>query len=91
MDFVVGLPNSRGYSVIFVIVDRLSKYGHFVPLRENFSSTSVAEAFVAHVVKLHGVPKTIANDHNKVFTSHFKQHLFHNMGMKLAMTSAYHP
>ncbi|XP_039145712.1 uncharacterized protein LOC120282946 [Dioscorea cayenensis subsp. rotundata] len=74
-----------------LIVDRLSKYGHFVPLREDFTSASVAEAFVAHVVKLHGVPKTIVSDRDKVFTSRFWQHLFCSMGTKLAMTSAYHP
>lgn len=91
MDFTVGLPLSRGYSVIFVVVDRLSKFGYFIPLKAAFSSVTVAEAFINNVVKLHGVPKSIISDRDRTFLSHFWRHLFQSMGTTLSRTSAYHP
>lgn len=65
MDFIVGLPVVRGFSVIMVVVDRLSKYGHFTPLPAHFSSVTMAEAFLQHIVKLHGVPRTIVSDRDR--------------------------
>lgn len=91
MDFIIGLPKSRGYSAIYVVIDRLSKYNHYIPLRHEFSSTVVAEAFIVHVAKLHDIPKSIVSDRDKAFTSGFWQHLFKRMGTTLSMSSAYHP
>lgn len=59
MDFVCGLLLSKGYSVIFVVIDRLSKYGYFVPLKYDFSSTSVAKVFIKVMFKLHGLSKSL--------------------------------
>lgn len=91
MDFIVGLPNSKGFSVILVVVDRLSKYGHFIPLRGDFSSTTVAAAFIHNIIKIHGVPKSIVSDRDRVLLSNFWKSLFHSMGTTLAMSSSYHP
>ena len=91
MDFIVGLPLSKGLSVIFVVADRLSKFGHFMPLKADFSRSKVAEVFIQNMVKLHGVPKTIVSDRDKAFLSHFWRHLFQAMGTTLFMSSAYHP
>lgn len=91
MDFITGLPPSHGFTVIMVVVDRLSKYGHFVPLKSDFTSLKVAEAFLHTVVKLHGFPKSIVSDRDKVFTSSFWQNLFKLSGTTLSMSSAYHP
>lgn len=91
MDFITVLPLVRGYSVIFVVVDRLSKYGHFTPLRTNYSSHSVAEAFLTSVLKLHGFPKSIVSDRDKAFMSSFWQHLLKLHGISSHMSSAYHP
>ena len=91
MDFIVGLPLSKGLSVIFVVIDRLSKFGHFMPLKADFTSSKVAEVFIQNVVKLHGVPKTIVSDRDKTFLSQFWRQLFQAMGTTLSMSSAYHP
>jgi transposase InsO family protein len=74
-----------------VIVDRLSKFAHFIPMKADFSSKTVADAVISQVVKIHGFPKSIVSDRDKVFVSSFWQHLFKSQGTTLAMGSAYHP
>ncbi|GJQ92873.1 putative reverse transcriptase domain-containing protein [Tanacetum coccineum] len=91
MDFITGLPNSKGYTAIMVVVDRLSKYAHFAPLRANYNAPQVAELFVQTVVKHHGIPRSIVSDHDKVFTSAFWSHLFKLQGTTLNMSYEYHP
>lgn len=90
MDFVEGLPISNGFSVIMVVVDRLSKYAHFVPLRHPFTASSVAREFISNIVRLHGVPLTIVSDRDKVFISSFWQALFKLQGTVSCMSSSYH-
>ncbi|WVZ07117.1 hypothetical protein V8G54_020463 [Vigna mungo] len=84
MDFTIGLPSSSGFTVILVVIDRLSKYAHFPPIK-------VAEVFVKMVVKLHGILKMIVSDRDKVFLSHFWKQLFKLSGTSLHMSIAYHP
>ncbi|KAL9408367.1 hypothetical protein AB3S75_046848 [Citrus x aurantiifolia] len=91
MDFIEGLPPSNGYTVIMVIVDRLTKYAHFVALKHPFTAITVAKAFVANVVRLHGIPTSIVSDRDKVFISSFWQALFQLQGTQLCMSSSYHP
>ncbi|GKE20354.1 ty3-gypsy retrotransposon protein [Tanacetum coccineum] len=74
-----------------VVIDRLSKYAHFASLRANYTAHQVAELFVQTVVKLHGIPRFIVYDRDKVFTSAFWSHLFKFQGTSLNMSSAYHP
>jgi phosphoglycerate dehydrogenase-like enzyme len=61
MDFITGLPNSFGFTVIMVVIDRLTKYGHFISMKADYSSKSVAEVFMSHIVKLHEVMLFIFN------------------------------
>ncbi|KAL6322877.1 hypothetical protein AAG906_020920 [Vitis piasezkii] len=86
-----GLPSSNGYTTIMVVVDRLTKYAHFIALKHPFTTVTVAKAFVANVVRLHGIPTSIVSDRDKVFISSFWQTLFQLQGTKLCMGSSYHP
>lgn len=74
-----------------VVVKRLTKYAHFMATKSDYTSKSVAEAFMNNVVKLHGMPKSIVSDRDKVFTTAFWKHLFKLQGNTLAMCSSYHP
>jgi hypothetical protein len=91
MDFIESLPKSHGKSVIFVVVDRLSKMAHFMALQHPFSASDIAKAFLDNVYKLHGLPKAIVSDRDKVFLSHFWQSLFKMMKVELQLSTGYHP
>ena len=91
MDFIEGLPLVRGYSVIMVVVDRLSKYAHFSALAHPFSARRVAEVYIRDIARLHSMPWTIVSDRDRIFVSAFWQAYFKQQGTKLAMSSAYHP
>lgn len=76
MDFIKGLPLSQGASVIMVVVDRLSKYAHFIVVALPFTASKIANLFILHVFKLHGMPVSIVTDRDAIFTSVFWQELF---------------
>lgn len=91
MDFIEGLPKSAGKDVIFVIVDRLSKYAHFIPLSHPYTAMSVAQAFLDNIYKLHGLPSNIITDRDKIFLSAFWKELFKLLRVDLKFSTAYHP
>ncbi|MCQ8063987.1 hypothetical protein NP303_24795, partial [Salmonella enterica] len=92
MDFIVGLPTtSKGYDSIWVIVDRLTKSAHFIPVKTTYPVSTYAKLYIARIVSLHGVPKTIISDRGSQFVSRFWEQLQKDMGTTLIRSSAYHP
>jgi hypothetical protein len=84
MDFIVGLPNtSLRHDYIWVIVDRLTKTAHFLPVHTMFNAKKYAEIYLDQIVRLHGVPKTIISDHGAQFITQFWEQLQHALGTKL--------
>jgi hypothetical protein len=91
MDFIEGFPRSEGKDTIMVIVDRFTKYGHFITLAHPFTAQEVAKFFLDHIYKLHGLPATVLTDRDKIFTSLFWRELFRHLGIKLLLNTSYHP
>ncbi|GJU58631.1 putative reverse transcriptase domain-containing protein [Tanacetum coccineum] len=92
MDFVTKLPRtSNRHDTIWVIVDRLTKSGHFIPTREIDSMETLTRLYIKEIVSRHGVPISIISDHDSHFTSRFWQSLQSALGTQLDMSTAYHP
>ena len=70
MDFVTGFPKSKkGNDAIFVVIDKLSKVAHFLPVKESISAAQLAELYTSRIVSLHGVPMLVSSDRGSIFTS----------------------
>ena len=92
MDFVFKLPPTVWrHDDIWVVVDRLTKSLHFLPIREKFSPHKLAELFMNHIVSLHRVPVSIISDRDPRFTSRFWKRLMKELGVKLNLSTAFHP
>lgn len=91
LNFIEGLPKSQGKDVILVVMDRLSKYAHFLSLQHPYTTQSVAKSFLDGVFKLHRMPVTMTSDRDPVFLSSFWQELFTLQGVHLQRSTAYHP
>jgi hypothetical protein len=92
MDFIVGLPRTQaGYDSIWVIVDRLTKVAHFIPLKTIYYGAKLTELYMSRIMCLHEVPKKIVLDRGSQFTSKFWEKLHESMDTKLNFSSAYHP
>ncbi|KAJ9552657.1 hypothetical protein OSB04_016702 [Centaurea solstitialis] len=92
MDFVTKLPKTKkGHDTIWVIVDRLTKSAHFLPIKETYSIDKLAQLYVGEIVMRHGVPISIISDRDSRFTSRFWQSLQATLGTRVDLSTAYHP
>ncbi|GKD04547.1 ty3-gypsy retrotransposon protein [Tanacetum coccineum] len=92
MDFVTKLPRtSGGHDTIWVIMDRLTKFAHFLPMREDYRIDRLARLYLNEIVARHGVPISIISDRDSRFTSRFWQSMQEALGTRLDMSTAYHP
>lgn len=71
MNFVEGWPLAHGRNAILMVVDHLSKYGHFIPIKHPYSAPKIAEIFIQKVFRLHGMPALIVSDRDLIFISEF--------------------
>ena len=88
MDFVEGLPKSKGKSLILVVVDRMAKYGHFHPLAHPYTVETVTRLFFDQVFWLHGMSQSIVCDRDSLFTTRFWIELFRLQGTSFNFLSA---
>jgi IS30 family transposase len=92
MNFIMGLPKTQpGYDFIWVIVDRLTKVAHFIPIKTTYSKPQLAELYMSRIVYPHRVSKKIVSDRGTQFTSKFWERLHKALDTQLRFSSAYHP
>ncbi|KAF8751559.1 hypothetical protein RHS01_08346 [Rhizoctonia solani] len=90
-DFITGFPKSNGHDAILVVIDSFSKFGHFIPTSKKVTAKGLADLFITHVWKLHGLPVKTISDRGTTFTGKFLRALYQRLGVKPAFSLAYHP
>ena len=92
MDFITGLPWTRsGYDSIWVVLDRLTKVAHFIPVKTTYTSAKLAKIYMTKIVSLHGVSRSIVSDRGTQFTSKFWNQLHETLGTRLESSTTFHP
>ncbi|KAG8499167.1 hypothetical protein CXB51_005608 [Gossypium anomalum] len=92
MDFVTGFPLTlKKKDAIWIVIDKLTKSAHFIPIRMDYSLDKLAELYISEIVRLHGVPLSIISDRDPRFTSRFWKKLQEALGTKLSFSTAFHP
>ena len=97
MDFITKLPESKDeatnncYDSILVVVDRLTKYTHFIPFKETYDVPKLAHVMLDRLIRYHGILKAFITDRDKLFTLNFWQTLVAQIGIKHKLSTAYYP
>ncbi len=91
MDFIPELPISDGYDNILVIVDKLTKYGIFIPCKTNITEVETAQLFFKHVIAHYGIPRQVITDRDPRWRNEFWKEICRLMGMKRVLTTSHHP
>jgi len=91
MDFIVGLPNSDGYTKMWVIVARFSKMAHFITVRTDEHITELASTFIKEMWNLYGLPESIVSDRDTRFMFKFWTSIMQLLQVKLNLSTTFHP
>jgi hypothetical protein len=92
MDFMTGLPReNKKHDSIIVVVDKLTKFVHFLPMKTTHTTTNIVEIFMKEIARLHGILRTPVLDRDKKFTSNFWRGLFKGFGTNINFSRTYHP
>ena len=91
MDFIVELLEAHGYDAVMNVVDSVSKCAHFIPTTTTITALRVVQLYMAHVWKLHGLPRQVVSDHGPQFVADLTQELYQLLGIELVATTAYPP
>ena len=91
MDLIEGLPPSEGKNSMLVVVNRFTKFSHFIALIRPYTATSIAKVFLGNIYKLHGLPEAIVSDRDPILTSLVWKELFRLLGTTLQLSSSHHP
>ncbi len=91
MDFIMDLPLSNGYNAILTIVDKLTKYTHFIPCNTTINEIETAKLFHDHIWMHYGLPRQVITDRDARWTGSFWEHLTSLVGIQRSLTTAYHP
>jgi transposase InsO family protein len=91
VDFIVELPESHGYNTIICVVNNLTKHAHFIPTHTTINAEGTALLFLKEVWKHHRTPRVVISDRGPHFVARFMHELYKLLGIKLAMSTAYHP
>ena len=91
LDWITDLPPSHYHDAVLVVVDCLTKQAIFIPTTKSMDAPDVATLFVQHVVRVHGLPQTLVNDRDPLFTSHLWTRLLELCGIRANRSTAFHP
>jgi hypothetical protein len=92
LEFITGLPKTQKQNdSIMVVIDKLSKYAHFIPVKSTFKAINITEIFMNRIFRLHGIPKMMVSDRDVKFTSTFWKELFARLNTNLNFSTSYHP
>lgn len=90
MDVVLGLPRTqKSYNSIWVIVDQLNKYEHFLDVKTTYNMNQHDDEYIKKIMRLHGIHVSIISDHDPKFTSEFWQSLQRNLRTKLILSTSF--
>jgi hypothetical protein len=90
LNFIEGLPRSDRHDMILMVIDKFSKYAHFIPMAHPFTALQVTQLYFNQVYCLHGLPQAIISDHDRIFMSSLWQELFKLSDTQMIMSSSYH-
>jgi len=91
MDFIVQLPESKGYTAVLVVVDRFTKMAHFIPTTDDVDAEGTVSLFLSRIVSAHGLPDDIVSDRGTTFVAQFTQSVMQALGVTQNLSTAFHP